>query len=491
MAYNRRNQGRPSRRPSARRRSDWSSNVVGSHAQGSRRPSHGRLGSFRRSTRSFEGRAAEVNQIHFQSRSVDERIARHPVGTTRTEDFVRRRTRVNRVLVAIIAVVILVVAIGLGVFAFRSSLSSSLQLTDESVKSALVAPASDQDPYYVLLAGISKDGTDEEAASFTALMRVDVPNKKISLLNIPSNIAVSYSGASSDDDMLRDAPHVVDEGELVRQVSSLMGQDVNHYLRITDEDFVSLVDALGGLTITVDSYVDDPTVGTTVLDPGEQTLNGTQALALVSAKNYEYGFGTRANVQNKVLTALVESVVSKGGLVSAMSTSDVADTIETDLSYDALSQMATLYPEAEVAVASMPGSQQVRDHRVYWSSNSQWTQVKDDFKNGGSMDLSVDTSGVDKSSLSIKVLNGTGTDGLAAQAATVLTNAGYKVQETGNADAAVYNETLVIYRTDGQKTAAEAIVSDLHNGRAVSAGVYYALTTDIQVVVGKDWKTSV
>jgi len=50
---------------------------------------------------------------------------------------------------------------------------------------------------------------------------------------------------------------------------------------------------------------------------------------------------------------------------------------------------------------------------------------------------------------------------------------------------------LVIYRSDDDKLAAEAIVQDLGTGRAVAAGVYYNLSTNIQVVVGKDWTSHV
>ena len=124
--------------------------------------------------------------------------------------------------------------------------------------------------------------------------------------------------------MLRDAPHIKDEGELVKQVSSLVGQDINHYVRITGEDFASLVDSLGGLNVNVEQYVDDPTVGTAVLDPGQQTLNGEQALVYVSAKNYTDGYGQRANVQNQVFTAFVQALEDKGGLDFAMSADDIA-----------------------------------------------------------------------------------------------------------------------------------------------------------------------
>lgn len=228
-----------------------------------------------------------------------------------------------------------------------------------------------------------------------------------------------------------------------------------------------------------------------MLDPGEQTLNGTQALAYVSAKNYTDGVGQRASVQNKVLTALVDQIVSKGGLSAVFGADEIAGKIKTDLGYDELVALASLYPEANVNVATMPGSQSKAGKRLHWSVGSSWFAVRDEFKSGDDMDVSIDTSGVDKGSLTIKVLNGAGTDGYSAQAAKVLESAGYKIKETGNAESFVYDETLVIYRNDDLRAAAEAIVKDLGTGRAVSGSVYYSLDTDVQVVVGKNWTTNV
>ena len=98
---------------------------------------------------------------------------------------------------------------------------------------------------------------------------------------------------------------------------------------------------------------------------------------------------------------------------------------------------------------------------MYWSVNSSLSQVLEEFKSGQDMNISIDTSGVDKGSVSIIVLNGAGIDGYSAQAAEILTSNGYQVQETGNAESFVYDETLVIYREEKDKTAAESIVQTL------------------------------
>ena len=478
---------RPSRRK-ASRRSGWSSSVVGTHASGGGPARHAAP---RRRARSYEGRAAEVNQIHFESRSVDEKARTYQTSGVRAERLMRSQARRTRIWVVVSIVVIAALALTLGSCAFKGSLSSSMAINDDSVTSSLVAPASDTDPYYVLLAGISNEGTDKEAASFVAVMRVDEQNKNISLLNIPGTVSASYEGVALDDPLLRDAPHAVNEGELVKQVSSLVDRDIMHYLRITDESFTfALVDGLGGLQVTVDKAVDDPTVGTTVLDPGNRVSTNLGA-CLRERQNYTDGVGQRASVQNKVLTALVDQIVSKGGLSAVFGADEIAGKIKTDLGYDELVALASLYPEANVNVATMPGSQSKAGKRLHWSVGSSWSAVRDEFKSGDDMDVSIDTSGVDKGSLTIKVLNGAGTDGYSAQAAKVLESAGYKIKETGNAESFVYDETLVIYRNDDLRAAAEAIVKDLGTGRAVSGSVYYSLDTDIQVVVGKNWTTNV
>lgn len=486
--------GGSGRRPSARRKADWSSSVIGSHATGSRRPQPQRRTAARSSrprvTAPSDRRTGEVRQIHIQSRSVDERTARHRVGQSRTETFMRHRDTMSRVTLIVGVIIVVVVALNLGTCAYRNSLSSSMALNDDSVTNTLVSAKTDE-PTYTLLSGLTGSG-DSEYASYLAVLRVDSKNNTVSLLNVPSNITASYSGDDSKGTMLRDAPHIKDEGELVKQISSLIGQDINHYVRITGDDFASLVDSLGGLSINVEQYVDDPTVGTSVLDPGQQTLNGKQALAYVSAKNYTNGYGQRADVQNQVFSAFVQALEDKGGLDFAMSADDIAGKIKTDMSYDEIGKIASLFPNATFYSNTVPGSQSTSGDKASWSvSSSSFSQICDQFKNGENMDTSVDTSGVDKSAVSVIVLNGAGADGYSAQAAQVLSNEGYTIKDTGNADSFVYDETLVIYRSDDDKLAAEAIVQDLGTGRAVAAGVYYSLSTNIQVVVGKDWTSHV
>ncbi len=52
--------------------------------------------------------------------------------------------------------------------------------------------------------------------------------------------------------------------------------------------------------------------------------------------------------------------------------------------------------------------------------------------------------------VTVTVRNGSGTSGLAAQAASILKAQGYRIRGVGNADQFVYDETLIIYKSNAR-----------------------------------------
>lgn len=494
---------------SARKSKDsWSSSVIGSHAtsrsSASRKSrSRGKVGSnaTRRSVRSSAGqhtskrrgapslhkRAAEINQMHVPTHSVDQRTSQQAGSKSRAQEFMKRRRRNNIIIALVSLVVVALLVFGIASCSFKSFTSASMALGDDEVKKELVA-VEDGEPYCILLAGLSNSGTSSEAASFLAILRIDEQNKQFSLMNIPNNIKMTFD--DGDQDLLRNAVQHGGEAALVRAVKAQTGLDVAHYLRITEDGLEKLVDDIGGVEVNVEYRVDDPRVGHVVIPTGQQNLNGEQALAFVSATNFQDGRTQRTNNQMELFFSLIDKMTSSEGLGWINDSDVVSSAIKTDLSYDALSHLATIYGEgATFYTATMPGSQYASNNVICFSPNAKsWEQTKERFLNGEDTNTSIDTSGVDKSKLSIVVQNGSGTDGFAAQAAQILEQQGYTISDTGNADSFVYTETLVVYRDQEDEAAAEAIVADLGIGRAVYASVYYNLKTDIQVVVGQDWK---
>lgn len=87
--------------------------------------------------------------------------------------------------------------------------------------------------------------------------------------------------------------------------------------------------------------------------------------------------------------------------------------------------------------------------------------------------------------VSVTVHNGAGREGVAAEAARILTREGYRVGPVGNANQFVYDRTLVVYQK--KRPAAEAVASDLGRGSIVASRGMYSFGTDVLVIVGKDW----
>lgn len=381
--------------------------------------------------------------------------------------------------IAIAVVAVVVVAVGLGGFVFQSTVSGNMSLKDSSIQSALATPENDTDPYYVLLAG---SASDDGEASYLAVLRIDPQNNKMSVLNVPANIAASTG-------QLRDLPVSNDGGTLVSEVSKLVGVPIAHYVGLSDAGLASLVDAMGGIDVNVDKLVDDPRAGTIVIDPGQQTLNGEQVATYVRAYNYEKGRETRASIQFEVLQAIVSKAASMGGLDFMKAADSLSGGLQTDYSYDDLTALLGLASSlGSVEYGTVPGSDVSHQGRTFFSvSDANWSKVQEKFLNGDSPNVNYTTSKADKKKLSIIVLNGSGITGNAQKAESKLTSAGYTVKETGNAEAFVYDETLVVYRNSSNQQDAQSIVDTLGVGRAVPAGVNYNLSTDIQIMVGKDW----
>ena len=83
--------------------------------------------------------------------------------------------------------------------------------------------------------------------------------------------------------------------------------------------------------------------------------------------------------------------------------------------------------------------------------------------------------------------NGYGIAGAATSVSDMLALAGYKQLEISNANSLVYKETLIIYRDDADKVAADDIRARLGYGRVLPSLGRYAFEGNILVVVGGDF----
>lgn len=448
------------------------------------------LGSHRVATRVKRGQINQVMPDTATRESVTSYAAR-----TRRRGFVvqdaRRMQRRNILLLLAIIVAAVAIALGVARFTYTSGISSKMALNDASASAALVAPSNSADPYYVLVAGeYTESGRTYDGPHLLTLVRIDPVSKTLTLLSIPSNIELTLSDGKYH--TLAAAQTVGGDAELITKVSNLTGVSIAHYVKTDDEGFVKLVDALGGVTVTLPEEVDDPEAGSLYIPAGTQTLDGASALVACRADNYAESIAVRAKNQTAILAALGQKTLGRSGLDAASTLDTVASCIKTDMSYDQVTSLVSALGDGQdltVYQTRVPGSKSVETDGTYFSvSTSSLSSLMTAIGAGSDPNVKSETSSVNASQVTVAVKNGAGVTGGASEVANVLKGYGFQVASTGNTDSYVYDETLVVYADTAKKAAAEAIVDDLGIGRTVEAGYYYTLDTDVMVIIGKDWK---
>jgi LCP family protein required for cell wall assembly len=138
-------------------------------------------------------------------------------------------------------------------------------------------------------------------------------------------------------------------------VGTLLGIDIPYYARIDFFGFIDIVDAVGGVDVTVDKAFDDPEYKVFEnpgpgwsISAGQHHLDGSNALAYARARK---GLGesdfSRASRQQQILLALRDEVTKDGSLLWELPhlLELVGDTISTNVPVGRLPEMAAIVDE--------------------------------------------------------------------------------------------------------------------------------------------------
>lgn len=193
-------------------------------------------------------------------------------------------------------------------------------------------PAAGSGTNYLIVGSDSREGmskADEqklhtgaaEGKRTDSMMILHVGDNGDTLVSLPrdSNVTVpSYKGSTSgkvypatgrqeklNATYAEDGPTL-----LVRTIEASTGLHIDHYVEIGFEGFANIVDAVGGVQMTIDKGFKDSYSGAD-FKAGTQTLNGQQALAFVRTR---HAFATsdlqRTKNQQKFLSALAHQVAT-------------------------------------------------------------------------------------------------------------------------------------------------------------------------------------
>lgn len=330
----------------------------------------------------------------------------------------RRRQRKRKRVVCIVAAILAVLVVGAGVAfgVYSAMLNDRLALHDESemesVDDALVS-ADLNKPFYMLAIGSdSREGSgtssrsdesgDNERSDVMILVRVDAPNRQLTLVSIPRDTPLHLEDGSII--KMNEAYNHGGAAATIEAVSDLTGVPISHYAEVHFSELQQLVDNLGGVTVNVPielSYSDALTGEEVTLYPGEQTLDGQQAQIFARAR-HEYSGNQDANRQNSVrqlAMAIVEKALNRPVYEIPGAMLDVAGAVSTDMNTADLIALATAFAggEGDVTMYSGTGPTEggINDAAnglwFCYESPEGWAKLMDVVDSGG------DPSGIDYS----------------------------------------------------------------------------------------------
>lgn len=182
----------------------------------------------------------------------------------------------------------------------------------------------------ILIAGNSADDTGHGGAQLTdsiMVASINITTKKLTLISIPRDMWVTINGSS----MKLNAVYTVGGMDLLQStVENMTGLTINHCVLINYTAFKQMIDAVGGVDITINSSdprgIYDPMIGFSIAN-GKQHLNGETALKLVRSRNdptYDgriaYGLPNgdfdRTENQRKVVQALLAKATTLSTLAN-------------------------------------------------------------------------------------------------------------------------------------------------------------------------------
>ncbi|MGH2726744.1 MAG: LCP family protein, partial [Actinomycetota bacterium] len=321
--------------------------------------------------------------------------------------------------------------------------------------------------------------------SFPRDLRVKIPGK-----SGYAKINAAYGGGAVGGKKLSGPDLMM---ETIRQHTGLK---IHHYVEINFASFQKIVDAVGGVHLCVDRPYNDKESGLIIKKAGCSIFQGKLALSFVRMRKSDpTGDFGRIERQQQFMRVLMGKVTSIGVLSDPFAIRDLAKAVakgvitDKDLDLSEVQGIANKladYKQSNVDFRVVPSYpdyiggvsyviQKNKEATALYKALRNDTKLPDFGKTGASIPKPEDVT--------ITILNGTGSAGLATQERERLEKAGFDVREIGNANRRDYPKTTIFYKFGAEAKA--QLVNDEYPGAVIKDGSPKQ-DTDILIILGAD-----
>lgn len=239
---------------------------------------------------------------------------------------------------------------------------------------------------------------DNERSDVMILLRVDASQKQLTMVSIPRDTPYTFEDGKVD--KINETYNRGGAAETIEAVEELTGVDIAHFAEVRFSDLEGMVDALGGVTVDVDtplSYKDALTGEWVEIPEGEQVLTGQQAQIFARAR-HEYESDQDMHRQQNVrqlATAMLHSVLEKPIFKIPFTVLNLAEYIGTDLKASDFLYLARSFAGSELTLYSCTGpnagdiNPDADDMWLCYENPEGWAELM------GAVDKGEDPSGID------------------------------------------------------------------------------------------------
>jgi LCP family protein required for cell wall assembly len=348
--------------------------------------------------------------------------------------------------------------------------------------------------------GLTQRTTEPARTDTLLVIDIDPSHHKINMLSVPRDLWVDIPGYGQG--KLAIAYEIGGPKLAAYTLERALSIPVDYTLAMTFRGFIKLVDAMGGVDVTVPQELKDPTYPCLTgyaycpidIKPGAQHMDGATALEFVRERHaFAQQDLARVQDQQAFSDAVKRTLLSpstwlrypailnafKDGLITNLPLNDLpaigaqyllAGHSNVDHEYinlqNGLVQTATSSDGQSILQPTSAGGIPSLVHRLFWDGTLQ------------------------RENASVAVLNGSTASGLASDVESTLQGLGFHTVSAGNADSSGYSQSVIIENTAVQGSADYTArrLQRIMDARVEQRSIP-GQTARIEVIVGSDFPT--
>ncbi|WP_138732317.1 LCP family protein [Modestobacter excelsi] len=371
---------------------------------------------------------------------------------------------------------------------------SRSSLTEEQLSELNAGTDSGTNTDTMILVHVPADGSKASFVSFPRDSYVQIPGHGWDKLNA----AYAYGRQDAPDGASDAARSAQGAQLLVKTISAFTGLRIDHYAEVDLLGFFELSSVVGGVEVNLCNAVDDSFYSGAVFPAGVQTISGADALKFVRQRHeLPRGDFDRIIRQQVFIAGVLRKMLSDDVLLDLgkqrelVSAASKSLTVDQNLNLLQLAQQMQSVTAGSIDFQTVPYVGDDTDDAGRYILRLEDEDALHSFFAALSAEpqqtaapTTAAPATVAPADVSVAVFNGSGTSGLAGEAATQLESAGYTITETGNADSMDHTTTEIRYAA-GDEALATTLAGSVPG--ATTEQVDDATSGTVQLVLGSDF----